>query len=110
MDDELLNQIASLERKALQASHQQAQHAQQAQQQAQPQFGQPFPPAAGFQQQQAQQTAMPPPLQQEAPQTSVPAPLAGQSLPRVPPSTDGAHCELARWRALFCCGCCLPQV
>lgn len=84
MDDDLLNRIASLERKALQASHQQAQ-----------QHGQPVPPASGFQQQQAQQAAPPPQQQQQqqAPQTSGPAPLAGQSLPRVPPSADGPHSE-----------------
>ncbi|PRW44411.1 helicase and polymerase-containing TEBICHI isoform X1 [Chlorella sorokiniana] len=81
MDDELLNRIASLERKALQASHQQAQ-----------QPGQPAPPVAGFQQQQAQQAAAPPQQQQQQVRaTTVPAPLAGQSLPRVPPSSDGPN-------------------
>ena len=84
MDDDLLNRIASLERKALQASHQQAQ-----------QHGQHAPPAAGFQQQQARQAAPPPQQQQQqqAPQTSGPAPLAGQLLPQLLPSSDGPHSE-----------------
>lgn len=95
MDEELLNHIASLERKALQAGtrQQQALQAQQAPQPGQQQQGQPA-------------AACP---QQQVAQPGVPAPLAAQSLPRVAPSAGAPSSEWEgrRWeypaRLLFPC-------